>query len=378
MSPGLPAALTAALVAGFALWWYFRPFAWLGLGLAAASGVFTYALLTARRQERLRRFFFIGLFGVILVSFLVIIEIWNTDFILSWAPQHLDWMEYYISGGPPGAVSFPCNRMVSQVFFGRAVYFTGFWTWQAPFPGSPGQLLLALSPFLVTGLVFGRGFCGWVCPFGGLTEAMIAAGKQRRRPGFLMNRTAKRPGFDILKGWVKDVKFAVLTAVILLSVFLAFPVVCVLCPALWLSFMPIFWTVLGLSAVFAVALPLVTGRRWWCFICPIAAVVSLLDRISFIHIKANREKCLECDKCAAACNMYALNAGSASRTEAPDGDCVRCFRCIEACPAGVMDMYWRGTRLKARGAFVALAVIAALAWYKWFLVILVDRLASLF
>ncbi len=381
VSSSKQAILMALLVGGFALWWYFIPFPWLGSIMAVLSGVFTYFILTTKRMERLRRFFFIGVFTVVFISFSVIIEIWDPSYILSWAPEHLSWMEYYIPAGESfGSLSFPCNRMIPQVFFGQATYLPGLWAWQATFPTSLSALLLAMVPLLVTGVVFGRGFCGWVCPFGGLTEAMAIGKKERWQLNFLKKKANTSSGFRYtgLKEWVKDAKFGVLLAMILLAIFLAFPIVCILCPALWLSVMPVFWTVIGFIVVFAIVLPIMTKRRWWCHICPIGACTSILDKVSFFRIRIDKEKCTKCLNCVKKCRMYALIPDDVEGKGAPNTDCIRCGRCIEACPTEAIDMYWFRTSRKARYLFISLAIIAVLAWYIWFIVIIGDRLIGLF
>ena len=370
------AALIALSVGALALWWYFRPFPWLGAVMALLSGVFTYFILNTRRVERYRRFFFIGVFLVVLVSFLVIIEIWNPGFILGWAPSHLSWMEYYIAGEPPGALSFPCNRVVSQIFLGRAYYLTGMGAWQTPFPATMGAFLLAMMPFLITGIVFGRGFCGWVCPFGGLPEAMSSGKKERWKLGFLTREVATGKGsrYTVLKEWVRDTKYGVLLAVILLSVFLSFPAVCALCPALWLSFMPVFWIVMALTVIFAIVLPFMNKHRWWCHICPNGAICTLLDKISFFRVRIDQQKCIKCMQCVQQCPMYAMTPSHVEGKGNPNTDCIRCGRCMETCPTEAIDIYWLKTRQKARSLFISLAIIAVLAWYIWFIAIMGDRI----
>lgn len=51
---------------------------------------------------------------------------------------------------------------------------------------------------------------------------------------------------------------------------------------------------------------------------------------------------------------------------------------METCPTEAIDIYWFGTKRKARSIFISLAIIAVLAWYIWFIVIIVDKLIILF
>ena len=68
--------------------------------------------------------------------------------------------------------------------------------------------------------------------------------------------------------------------------------------------------------------------------------------------------------------MYAITPKMVENFKSPNEDCIRCGRCIEICPEDAMDIYWAGTTKVARPWFISLAIIAALAWYAWFIVII--------
>jgi polyferredoxin len=179
-----------------------------------------------------------------------------------------------------------------------------------------------------------------------------------------------------LKSWVTDLKYGVLLAVMLMAVFMVFPVVCILCPALWLTAMPAFWSVMGLILVFGIALPVMTKRRWWCQICPLGAFFAMLDKVSFFRVRINRDRCDRCMDCVHECRMYALTADAVDKRGKPNEDCIRCGRCIEACPENAIDVHFMGTRWKARPVLITLAIGAVLAWYIWFVFIIVGRVVN--
>jgi len=371
------AIIAAASVGGLALWWYFRPFTWLGAIMAVLFGAFTYFILTTSRMERFRRVLYITLFVTVLLSVIVGIASIGLDSFLTWVNIHQK--SYYVPGQTLGTLSYPCTRQVPQILLGRAAFLPGIGLWQTSFPSNLNGFLLILVPFLVTAIVFGRGFCGWICPFGGLNEAMVTGKKERWQLNFLKKVDATTGGFRYagLKTWVKDIKYGMLVAVILLSIFL-FPIVCIYCPVLWLSALPFFWTMVGLGAVFAVALPFMTKRRWWCHICPLGATFALIDKISFFRIRIDKKKCVQCLDCVQDCRMYSLTPKLVAGSGSPDADCIRCGRCIETCPEEAVDMYLLGTSRKVRSVFISLAIITVLAWYTWFVVILADKIAGLF
>jgi polyferredoxin len=337
----------AALVGGFALWWYLHPFPWLGAIMAVLFGAFTFAILTTRRMEQLRRVLYIGIFAMVLVSLTVIITSLGLDSFLAWASLHEK--AYYISGQTLGTLSYPCTREIPQVLLGRATYLTGVGLWQTNFPDNLKGFLLLMVPYFATAIVFGRGTCGWVCPFGGLNEVMVTGKKERWQLNFLKKADTTVGGsrYAGLKTWVKDIKYGMLVAVILLSIFF-FPIVCAYCPVFWLSAMPVFWTIMVLLLIFAIILPFMTKRRWWCHICPLGATFALMDKISFFRVRIEKKKCSQCMDCVQECRMFALTP----------------------------NLF--GTFRKARGIFISLILIAILAWYIWFIVILAEKIAMMF
>ena len=368
------ALLPAILVGGFALYWYFVPFVWFGVIMGLLSGALVYFLLLARRMERLRRIYFFGLFVVVFTSLFLVINSMGMDTFLGWAEIHEK--EYYLPGQTVGALSYPCTREVPQLLLGRATFIVGTGMWQTVFPSNITEFLVLMVPFFLTGIVFGRGFCGWICPFGGLTEAFVTGRKQRWRLDFLKKYKVTKTGIrrEGLKEWVKDSKYGILLAIVLLSIAFAFPLVCIFCPVLWLESMVIFSVILTVLFIFAVVLPFMSKRRWWCLICPMGAVFALLNKISFFRIRMDKDKCIKCNDCAQECRMYAMTPKAIENLKSPNEDCIRCGRCIEACPEEAVDMYWLGTSRKARSWFISLAIVAALAWYAWFMVFLADLL----
>jgi len=371
------AAVMTLAVSAFALWWYWTPYPWLGAAMAALGGGLTYHILKTRRMETSRRAIFIGI-SVLVLGFLTLdIAALGLDSFLSWVALHQK--DYYIAGQTIGTLSYPCTREIPQLLLGRATFLTNFGLWQTTFPGSLKAFLWLMVPYLGTTLLFGRGICGWICPFGGVTEAMVTGKRERWHLDFL-RKTEVSSGamrYGGLKIWVKDIKYGLLAAVILLSVFF-FPIVCAYCPVFWLSSMPVFWTIAGLIAVFAIILPFMTKRRWWCHICPLGATFALIDKISFFRVRIDKKKCIKCMDCVQECRMSALSPEAVAGSGVPDSDCVRCGRCIEVCPEEAVDLRWMGTSRIARSVFLTLIIVAGLAWYLWFIVILADKLAVVF
>ncbi len=372
------AIVPGLLVAGFVFWWYFEPLPWLGAVMALLAGFLTFYILSTGRMERTRTPFFIALFVFIFGTLIVdILYLGLSSFahqVAVWSPGY-----YFPESIGKGIVAFPSPLMLPTIFWGGAEFLSGLGAWQTSLPTSLGAFFVFMIPYAVIFLVFGRAFCGWICPLGGLTEAMATGKKERWQLNSVRKKMVTTSGFGYpsLKGWVNAFRYVFLSAMILLSILLGFAIVNIFYPVLWLKSMPVFWSVVGVLVVFAIALPFMTKRRWWCYICPVGAIMSPLDKISPFRIKIDQEKCVKCMDCVHACRMYALTPQGVEKGEWESGYCIRCGRCIEACSEEAIDISWMGGQNKARAPFVALVTSTALALYVWYIVLLVSLISRI-
>jgi polyferredoxin len=215
------------------------------------------------------------------------------------------------------------------------------------FPGSLQGTFASIGSMLVLWfggtLALGRGWCSWVCFFGGLDE------------GF--SRIGKRPIIRSIDRRWTYLPFAVLIAIVVISAATLSPTYCMwLCPfkavteapavtnALIL-FQTIIFVVLFLGLV--VVLPILLKRRAQCgLFCPFGAFQSFANPLNPFDIRIDTEKCTECGLCIRSCPTFSLDERSvkAGKTLIT---CARCGRCVDVCPAGAASYHVKGTRLGA-------------------------------
>lgn len=182
------------------------------------------------------------------------------------------------------------------------------------------NLVLIGSVILVT-IGLGAGFCGWLCPFGAVQDALSAV---RRR---LFGRALLVP--DGLHRVLRYGRWLVLGVVV------------------WMS-----WQALGLwfadydpfRALFHfkfeswVAVALVAGtvvggllvERFWClYLCPLGAVVGGLGTLGVTKVRRDAGSCTDCGLCTNACPSRI----DVQRQESVrDQLCTMCTECVESCP----------------------------------------------
>jgi MauM/NapG family ferredoxin protein len=180
-----------------------------------------------------------------------------------------------------------------------------------------GSFALAL---VIATALFGRVFCGWVCPLGTVIDAAHLA-RDRRPKGSLVERLsnirflvlialigAAIAGVN-LAGWLDPLVMSSRSLHLGIGVRLD-----------WAAAVG-GWTVMGIVIGLVFFAP-----RFWCrTLCPLGAALSLVARLAPYRRQVG-ESCIECDTCSTACPM------GQSRIKNSPIECIGCRRCEVTCP----------------------------------------------
>ncbi len=204
------------------------------------------------------------------------------------------------------------------------------------FPARVSGMHAAISSmiciWLAVTLTVGRGWCSWICFYGGWEESFSHAAKKRR-----LNLIPKNKE-------MREIHFGFFFFIILASLCQFACVYCEwFCPfKLTTEFFPMNSIpsllagvmFIGLFLALVVVLPILTKRRVQCStLCPFGAFASLTDRFSLFRIKIDGEKCTGCLKCANTCPFGAIDILTIQdKKRHPEITCAKCGECINACP----------------------------------------------
>jgi len=200
----------------------------------------------------------------------------------------------------------PIGLMQNLVIFGTVPY---FW----------------IGFIVAYGLLAGRGFCGWFCPFGTLND-LLAFRKVRIVRSLSLG------------------KFAVLALTVVAAWVFADTVFCKLCPAASIE-ASIPYLALGVAKVnrpFLIHIGVLGGTligmilvsRFWCrYLCPMGGLLALFNRVSFLRLRLDTARCSQCDACTPACPM-----GLSPHEDHDNHNCIKCGECAEACATGALSL----------------------------------------
>jgi polyferredoxin len=221
-------------------------------------------------------------------------------------------------------------------------------------------------------LVWGRSFCGWVCPIGFVQEMVSKLTAWTKR--LADQRTVKAARLAacglLLAGmtagyvWLGPAELPLYQGMLVYWVFalLALTMVVIAEPRWERRLRPVRYASLILFAatiylgtylngVFCVLLKnilakptvilfvgvmlttLLLSQAWCRFLCPEGALLGWLTRASGWRIELDKSKCSGCNVCKDVCPVEAIDVG-----RVVDDVCLYCAKCVDRCPTDALSM----------------------------------------
>jgi polyferredoxin len=195
-----------------------------------------------------------------------------------------------------------------------------------------GSFILFVAQF-GSALFLGRLFCGWVCPAGGIQDALIVANPKRVTRGNLIK-------WGIWLAW--------LAAIIAIAV----------AKGGYERIDPLYKTDHGFSVsslaslityllvlVIIVVPSLIVGRRSFChhvcWMAPFMIVgqkIGVALRLPRLRLSADPGKCVACHQCTNACPMSLDVESLVATGSIESGECVKCLACVDTCAKGAIRL----------------------------------------
>jgi ferredoxin-type protein NapH len=181
---------------------------------------------------------------------------------------------------------------------------------------------------LLWGLIGGRSYCSWVCPYHLVAELAEKLHVKLAERGIVRDHAFHRGVRSVFWGM-----FALLALITGHTLFLTLNPIGILSRAvIYGPSLALAWVVLLL--IFEVTY----SRRAWCrYVCPIGLTYGFLGAAAPVRIQYNLEACAHEGECRKVCEVpHVLEMtikGRAAHTQMDVGpDCTRCGLCVDICP----------------------------------------------
>lgn len=196
-----------------------------------------------------------------------------------------------------------------------------------------GAFFIWASMF-ITSLVFGRAFCAYICPYGGLQMAIDAVLQKPLREVKWLRKlkivlglvwiTSIVGSITLFKGF-GEVNFFYLT-----ETFVSVDNV--------IKLIGYYVIITGL-----LILPLILGKRGSChYLCPMSilniAGAKIKDKMNIhsLRLVSDKSKCTSCKQCNKACTMSLDVMKMVEKEKMENAECILCGECQDACRFGAV------------------------------------------
>lgn len=220
-------------------------------------------------------------------------------------------------------------------------YFSPYLIIQGGFEGIISGSFLTFAALFLCSLLFGRAFCSWICPAGGLQECLFPAVDKR-----ITNKKINLIKYFIWIPWLIGILAAFLTAGGVHSVDFFYMTEHGISAA-GMSGLITYILILTLITVLALLL----GKRGMCHsICWMAPFMILgtklkdLLPIPSLKLTADSSACISCKQCTGKCPMSLEVQEMVSKNNMSNSECILCGECADTCPKKLIKLSFNHTR----------------------------------
>ena len=230
----------------------------------------------------------------------------------------------------PGFNCYSCPSAIFSCPIGILQFFTAY--------GAYHLTLYTMGFIGAIGAVGGRIICGWGCPFGLLQDMMYKI---------------KAPKLNIPSFLYAGRYVTLILLVFIIPFITKEPWFSKLCPIGTLEagiphllynadlrqFVGTIFIIKCIILFVYFAWMIVSKRPFCRTTCPLGAIYSLFNRISFLKVDVDKDKCIKCSKCHKNCpvSIKVFEDGGAT------SQCIRCLRCTD-CPVKAISYSFKLTR----------------------------------
>jgi polyferredoxin len=203
-------------------------------------------------------------------------------------------------------------------------------------PVHPAGFIL-FTAVLGASLIAKKGFCGWLCPIGTISQYAWMLGEKVLGRNFRIGRftdLSLRSLKYVLLGFFLILIGVAMAPNMMLLFFITdyYKVVDVRMMKFFTEMSALtMWVLIALVALS------VLYKNFWCrYLCPYGALLGLISRLSPFKVRRNEDKCSHCHACTRHCPAL---IDVENKAVVKSGECFGCMTCVSRCPTeGALDL----------------------------------------
>jgi len=193
-------------------------------------------------------------------------------------------------------------------------------------------------------LVGGKAYCGWVCPYGFLSEI-----GEHIHLKLVRKKIIKERKFDHRVRFFFWAIFLIAAAV---DGYLVFEVINPI--GILSRFIVYGWSLAIVWVIIILFFEIFVSRRAWCkYVCPVGTTYNLVGWVSATRVQWDNEKCDHCGACLQVCPEEHViefikpkhdrerKEKGITKQMVINGDCIMCARCFDVCHTDAYNFQFR-------------------------------------
>jgi polyferredoxin len=198
---------------------------------------------------------------------------------------------------------------------------------------------IVFAAMLISSVFFGRLFCAYLCPAGGLQECACLVKDKPPKQGW-----KNYIKYVIWITWIAAVIFCYIGKGMIVSIDFLYQT------DHGVSISDIYGYIIYYGIVALILIPaLIGGKRtfchYFCWMAPFMVIGTKLRKLLHLpglRIAAKSEKCVSCGQCDKVCPMC-VNVSKMVRIGGVDSsECIQCGACVDNCPKNALAYSMRG------------------------------------
>lgn len=208
-------------------------------------------------------------------------------------------------------------------------YFSPYLIIQGGTEGIINGSFCVFAAMLIGSIFFGRVFCGYLCPAGGLQDCATLVNNKGPKKGY-----RSKIKYVIWIVWLAGVVLSFVYRSKELNVDFFYQT------EYGISISNVYGFVMYYGVVCLIFLPAIIGGKrsfchYFCWMAPFMMIGSKIGKL--LHIKqlsleGNKEACINCKACNKQCSMSLPVSEKVQKGKMEDSECILCGACVDTCP----------------------------------------------